>query len=371
MASNSWIDSSAHVPATPAQFDLRPLSTGEVLDRTFQLYRSRFTLFAGLAMLPAAVSVVTQAIRLWYSAEQSVHTHSGMNLYKVQIITGLLSLVSSVISLVLYGITQAATTWSVSAVYLGEPATIKAAYRTALKHWFRYTLIVLRQIWAGFWLPVMLFSVGLGVQFSLLQSTGGTAVAGLLYVIAFFSLAYAIWAYIRVSLAVPAAVVESLRVGASLKRSKKLLVDRKVRVFLLLVFLFALYSVIGAIQAPLAYLAIRARGTEAFVTHAISLGISFVAGTLVGPIGAIAVCLLYIDERVRREGFDIEWMMTRIAPGPPPLPDVIANSAPLEPPPLPGLVSEGHPVEPPPLPGAMAEAAPVEPPPNGEGPAAS
>ncbi|MBV8672237.1 MAG: hypothetical protein JOZ33_02275, partial [Acidobacteriaceae bacterium] len=38
-------------------------------------------------------------------------------------------------------------------------------------------------------------------------------------------------------------------------------------------------------------------------------------GTLVGPIGAIAVCLFYFDERVRREGFDIEWMMNRIAPG--------------------------------------------------------
>ncbi len=361
MASNSWIDSNAHVPATPAHFDLRPLSTGEVLDRTFQLYRSRFTLFAGLAMLPAAVSVVTQALRLWYSAEQSVHTHSGLNLYKVQIITGLLSLVSSLISLVLYGITQAATTWAVSAVYLGEPATIKVAYRAALKHWFRYTLIVLRQIWAGFWLPVVLFSVGLGVQFSQLRSSGGTAIAGLLYVVAFFSLAYAFWAYIRVSLAVPAAVVESLKVGASIQRSKKLLVDRKVRVFLLFVFLFALYSVIGAIQMPLAYLAIRARGTEAFVTHAISLGIGFVAGTIVGPIGAIALCLLYIDERVRREGFDIEWMMNKIAPGPPPLPDFVADVPAVEPPPIP--------VEPPPVP--MAESAPAEAPPDGEGRAAN
>ncbi len=87
MASNSWIDSSAHVPASRPQFDLRPLSTGEVLDRTFQLYRLRFALFAGLAILPAAVSVVTQSLRLWYSAHQSVHIHTGANLYKVQIIT--------------------------------------------------------------------------------------------------------------------------------------------------------------------------------------------------------------------------------------------------------------------------------------------
>jgi hypothetical protein len=72
--------------------------------------------------------------------------------------------------------------------------------------------------------------------------------------------------------------------------------------------------VIGAIQMPLAVIAVRSRGAEAFVTHAISLAIGFLTGTLVGPIGAIAVCLFYFDERVRREGFDIEWMMNRIAP---------------------------------------------------------
>lgn len=317
MASNSWIDSSTQAPATRPQFDLRPLSTGEVLDRTFQLYRLRFSLFAGLAILPAAVSVVTQSLRLWYSAHQSVHVHTGVNLYKVQIVTALLTIASAVISLVLYGITQAATTWSVSAVYLGEPATIGTAYQAALKHWFRYTMIVLRQIWAGFWLPVALFASGLALQFARRGVPSANLTAGLIYIVAFFSLGYAVWAYIRVSLAVPAAVMESLGVRASIKRSKQLLVDRKVRIFLLLVFLFALYLVIGAIQTPLAIMAVRTRGAQAFLTHAISLAIGFVTGTLVGPIGAIAVCLFYIDERVRREGFDIEWMMTKIAPKPP------------------------------------------------------
>jgi hypothetical protein len=315
-SSNSWIDSNADALAASTHFDLRPLSTGELLDRTFQLYRSRFALFVGLAVLPAAVNVITQALRLWYSVHQSVRVHTGVNLYKVQGISVGLALVSSIISLVLYGITQAATTWAVSAVYLGEQATIKVAYTTALKHWFRYTLIVLRQIWAGFWLPVVLISTGIGFQIARRGSVNATLTAGLLYIVAFFSLVYAIWAYIRVSLAVPAAVVESLKVRAAIKRSKQLLIDRKVRVFLLLVFLFALYLVIGAIQAPLAFMALRARGAEAFITHAISLGIGFVTGTLVGPIGAIAVCLFYIDERVRREGFDIEWMMTKIAPTP-------------------------------------------------------
>jgi hypothetical protein len=314
---NSWAGadygSTQNSSVPQMKFDLRPLSTGEILDRTFQIYRSRFSLFAGLAVLPAAVSVVTQAIRLWYAAHQSLQVHQGPDLYRVQIVTGLLAVVSAIISLILYGITQAATTWAVSAVYLGEPASIKAAFAIAGKHWFRYTLIVLWQIWTGFWLPFALVAGGVAVQLANRKSMGANATAGLLYLVAFLSLVYAVWAYIRVSLAVPAAVVESLKVRASIKRSKQLLIDRKVRVFLLLIFLFALYLVVGAMQAPLALIALRSRGTQAFATHAISLGLSFVTGTLVGPIGAIAVCLFYIDERVRREGFDIEWMMTKIA----------------------------------------------------------
>lgn len=313
---NSWIGTPAQLHSNPARFDLRPLSTGEVLDRTFQLYRSRFALFGGLAVLPAGVSVVTQAARLWYSAHQSVQVHTGANLVRVQVITVALTFVSMVISLVLYGITQAATTWSLSAVYLGEPATIKTAYRVALGHWFRYSLIVLRQIWAGFWLPIALVAAGLGVGIARRGAAGVTAIAGILFFAAFVSLAYALWAYIRVSLAVPAAVIESLKVNGSIRRSKQLLATRKVRVFLLLVFLFALYFVIGAVQMPLAVITMRARGSEAFLTQAISLTIQFLARTLIGPIGAIALCLFYFDERVRREGFDIEWMMSRIAPAP-------------------------------------------------------
>ena len=44
-------------PPAPAQllYELRPLSLGEILDRTFTLYRKRFWLFAGLAVVSASV----------------------------------------------------------------------------------------------------------------------------------------------------------------------------------------------------------------------------------------------------------------------------------------------------------------------------
>lgn len=296
-------------------YDLRPLSTGEILDRTFQIYRSRFALFAGLALLPAAVSVVTSAMRLLYAAHQDTHVHLGAALYTVQIVTAALSLVSALISVVFYGITQAATTWAVSSVYLGESASITGAYEFAFNNWFRYTLIVLRQVWTFMWLPLMLFMAAVAIPGVLRHRTGGWQVLTIaLLVLGFFSMFFGVWAYIRVSLAVPATVVESLNVRQALRRSVQLLANRKVRILLLMLLLVALYMVVGVIESPALILAVRSRGAQAFVTQAINLTVSFVAGTLIGPVGAIAICLFYFDERVRREGFDIEWMMEKLAP---------------------------------------------------------
>ncbi|HTW44169.1 MAG TPA: hypothetical protein VMD58_01370 [Acidobacteriaceae bacterium] len=307
-----------HAPAAGQQrhYELRPLSTGEVLDRTFQVYRSRFALFAGLALLPAAVNVITGALRLFYAANQDVHIHVGVALYRVQIITATLAFVSALMSLVIYGITQAATTWAVSAVYLGEPASIPTAYSFAFKHWLRYTLIVLRQAWAAMWLPTSLLIAGIVfTPFGRRDPTFGW-IAAALYVCAALALIYGVWAYLRVSLAVPAAVVESLRIRAAMKRSAQLLTTRKFRIFLLFLLLFALYLVVSVIQSPILILSMRMRGMHVFLTQAMNLGIGFLAATLIGPVGAIGICLFYFDERVRREGFDIEWMMRKLAPAP-------------------------------------------------------
>src|SRR5579875_3627754 len=69
MAGGDWLrpEMPAEAPGTAwagtptRQFELRPLSLGEILDRTFALYRSRFWLFAGISMIAAAVNAVGQA----------------------------------------------------------------------------------------------------------------------------------------------------------------------------------------------------------------------------------------------------------------------------------------------------------------------
>jgi hypothetical protein len=41
-----------------APLDLRPLSLGELLDRTFFLYRRHFLLFAGIAAIPYSLFLI-------------------------------------------------------------------------------------------------------------------------------------------------------------------------------------------------------------------------------------------------------------------------------------------------------------------------
>jgi hypothetical protein len=64
----SWLTPDTPVaagyPAPPRpvmRYDLRPLSTGEILDRTFTLFRARFWLFAGLSSIAACFRVISTA----------------------------------------------------------------------------------------------------------------------------------------------------------------------------------------------------------------------------------------------------------------------------------------------------------------------
>ncbi len=166
MASNSWIDSSAHVPASRPQFDLRPLSTGEVLGIwTFQLYRLRFSLFAGLAILPAAVSVVTQALGSGTGAPECARAFRGESLQGadhygaaygrfVGDLAGALWDYASGDDVDRFGGVPGRAGDDQDGVSDGHEALVPLHADRASAHR------------AGFWLPVLLFAFGLGLQFA-------------------------------------------------------------------------------------------------------------------------------------------------------------------------------------------------------------
>jgi hypothetical protein len=56
-------------------------------------------------------------------------------------------------------------------------------------------------------------------------------------------------------------------------------------------------------------IAYKHNGQVGPVAQAISQIISFITNTFIGPIYATGLTLFYYDQRVRKEGYDIEWMM--------------------------------------------------------------
>jgi hypothetical protein len=295
-----------HATDDAAAFQLRPLTTGEVFDRTFAVYRRHFWLFTAIALGPALVSLLSSICRLTllHFLHLSAQTNDFFN-PKLAIF----AIISGILTLAIYGTSQAASTIAVSSVYLGRPATAKSSYQKSLEHWLRYPLLIIVQFLSAGWVTVVGYAVMMVVLVggTKLGMTSGLMIA-LVSVFLVLSFPYTVYRYIKVSLAIPASVVEDLPIRASLKRSKALLVDRKGRIFLVFLLLGVLYMILGAVLAIVMAAAVSGQ-IRMIVGQTIAILTTFVISALLQPIGAISFGLLYFDERVRREGFDIEFML--------------------------------------------------------------
>jgi hypothetical protein len=287
-------------------YELRPLSTGEILDRTFALYRGRFWVYVGLSALCSGVSTLGSIGRLLYFGSLNQATGKGP---KALAVSSIVSIILAIFSFAAYSVTQAATTSAVASVYLGHETSIDRALRAVRGHWLRYVLISFWQIAAAAWLPIALLAPAIVFFVAGRRNTGLIALAGFLVFLAFLSFIYSIIAYIRNSLAIPAAVLEGLRIRPAMKRSKHLIAGHKGRVFLMLVMLYVLTLVAAGIELPFVILMQGAHATHRVLNESLLLLTAFLANSLIIPVGAISFCLFYIDERVRKEGFDVEALM--------------------------------------------------------------
>ena len=324
-AQPAFAGSAVSPPPASAPAALRPLSTGEVLDRTFVLYRRRFWLFAGIGMFPAAFLAVSAMIRLIFltSTHRGVSPQAGAG---PDVIARAMSdalvmqayfLPATLLFLIAYGVSHAATVHAVTRMSLGADVSAGSAYRAVRGRWLRWSGIILRQFWSAFWPVVPGFAAFFGAVAFIprARATSGFAIVGLLMMLGgllmMAGMVFGVINFLRVALAVPAAVEEQLGVNAGMRRSRALVSGRKGRIFLALLLVYALQVIAGTIQVPLLLLAVRTHGAQQILVESIELLVQFVGTTLVGPIASIALCLFYIDERVRREGYDIELLMQR------------------------------------------------------------
>jgi hypothetical protein len=288
-------------------FHLRPLNTGEVFDRIFALYRQRFLMFVGIALLPAVVSLLSGVSRLLILRFGHLPVRIGRFATLPLIISGI---VFGLLSLAAAGLTQAASVAAISDVYLGEETSIAKSFRVAATHWIRYAWLAVAQVLQASWLPAVIVA-GLFFLIALVpgfRASNPVMIGGGAVLLVLAMIPYGFYRYTRVALMMPASVFEDLTVTPAFKRSVALTQERKWRIFLLFVVIGALYLVIGSGFAFLNFSAARGH-VHLVVAEIVQLLVAFFTNILLQPLAAIGLCLFYFDERVRREGFDIELMM--------------------------------------------------------------
>jgi hypothetical protein len=311
---------------------LRPMSTSQVLDRTFSLYRNNFVIFAGIAVLPPALLLVVQLLALLAGSSPGKHTSvsAGTPAVVAAMVAGVLF---GGIYLLGYALALGASIFAVSRLHLGKPTSISHSYGEIKPFVWRILGVVL----LGFLIVAALMAIGmlavaLPIASGALLGIAGKIVATLVGVVLLVvCLIYAVRFSLSFALATPVCMLEKRGVVDSLKRSRVLAKGSIGRIFLVSLLAGVIAGALSlALNIP-TYVAAAEAGAKhqalSMTMQMWQLAGGFVASTLAGPIGTIAIALIYYDERVRKEAFDLQLMMEAIGmPKPAPL-QAQANAA--------------------------------------------
>jgi hypothetical protein len=307
--------------------ELRPLSLGEILDRTAELYRNNFLLFAGISAIFATAMLMIGMLHIGALALLG-YPRSATGLQWPIAVAAVLEWLAIVL---LAGLSVAANNRAVAWVYLGQQATIRGAATSILPRVRSYLWLMTTAALRA-WVPLsalyvalfaILFSVlpkGFFTNPALAQSTAPAnpsafiaAGIGMLVLMPLFLLAlvYGVWMSLRYSLAMPASVVEEVSARQALSRSIDLSKGSRGRIFVLGLLVFAIRLLLGILLGfPFVAFAIRHPGHQfPLALLALQQVVGFLTNTFIGPIYSTGLTLFYYDQRVRKEGYDIEMMM--------------------------------------------------------------
>jgi hypothetical protein len=268
--------------------DLRPLSVGEILDRTFTIYRNYFVLFIGISAIPQLLVLALSLAQVAVLAPAGFPTPgargvptpplSSVGSIASYLILAFLALVVTLIALIL---SQGATVIAVSELYLGRTITIGDSFRRVRGE--------------------------LGTIFGVMMLNGLATFVGLILLIV-----PGIYVMCRLLVGIPAALLENLGSRAAVERSWQLTEDSAGRAFLVFLLYFALSmaaTMLFAFPFQMAIILVKGNPSLILVFMGLAQVGTFIANVLVVPVMTIASAILYYDLRVRKEAFDLQVMM--------------------------------------------------------------
>jgi hypothetical protein len=250
---------------------LRPLTFNEILDRAFSLYRREFSLFVGISCvlyMPLGLLSTTLISTQGKPGPEAYATPSaGLMVFAVSMVAVVLILTASLLL-------QGCLAVAIAERYLERPITVGQALARTVRR--APTLI------ATFFLMELVIMGGFML----------CVVPGLVFMVALL-------------LAPQIAMLEGGDAMGSIRRSRALTKGDRWRIF-------GMFLLLGVITAVLEW---GARFGVNLIAHsklASDLAAQVIA-TIVAPITNIALVLLYFDNRVRKEGYDIALMAAELA----------------------------------------------------------
>lgn len=330
--------SSSPAPPARAPVQLRPLTTGELIDRGFSLYRAHFAGFLLLALICQTAPLITSqalqtALRL-FPSQANFSGNFGPNLVG----DAVLFLVWFIGQIITFCFEVVMTAYLADA-YLGRVPSIKTAFRRlfqTLGASARTSLLNILLVGLATIFPMVAFTAVYLYTlfhppdsfFSMLLFIGGS----MLILVA--SLVPVLIVFMRLMLTVPAVALEDLGGWKAVRRSSELVrydpglgffYWGETRLSLLLLPLFVIELLALSITSlPLTLHEINEtlrHGSIGQITAPpetaviLSQILVLLSSSLIFPLYLIATTLFYYDVRIRREGFDLEFMAGRMEGG--------------------------------------------------------
>jgi hypothetical protein len=294
------------------------MKLGEILDQGFTVYRRNFWIFAGIAFVPSVIVFALHVVDLtWVHLNQTSHPKDNGEASLIALLVWVIYFHVTVFVFLLF---YPAFVKAASAILFQEKVSLLGSLRFAAARWRRYLWIDFLKQFGQFLIPegLCVGFIALGAYFVRRLSLNSNNI-----LIAFIIIAPTVGALfvmirfgVGLALAIPAAAFEEIGGFKALRRSWRLSMGGRMRVAVL----WTLIAVITGLLWTTLQFIVRVLAEVLYRMAHLHLGeqnlyamsyysLTAIFDAVFAPLYPVVLLLLYYDQRVRKEGYDIERMI--------------------------------------------------------------
>lgn len=315
---------------------LDQMSTGDVIDRSVRLYRRNFTPLVLIVSVPtligyfASVTFLVGYTQLIGNVENpTTNPTSGSALVMIMLGTLSYPVWFFVLLFTVSGLSRVVG----DHIMLGEPITFRRCFSAAKKRFgdifLMYLLSIVAFVVLYFVFVVIVLAAALiiGLMAGVVSAAQmppwvvGTIVTIISLIILAAGIFLVLYVLARIVFMPQIIMIEGYKAGHAIGRAIKLGSSNWSRVGAIILFVyFVSLSLLAAFMVPISltlyvFDVFSAEFLTSPIWNVISTSFSQVSNLLVLPLWVISFTLLYFDNRVRKEGYDLELLAREVSPG--------------------------------------------------------